>query len=71
LNYELTQDEEVSFNVFNNAGSHIAEEKLGTMKKGSHSQRILLDSRKYPAGVYLIEVKYGAKYFTQRFLVQK
>jgi hypothetical protein len=71
VNYELTEDAKVDVRIFSNTGSLIYENKLGTISKGRHVQDVPLETQKYPAGIYFMELNYGSKKYVQRFLISQ
>ena len=69
--YYLTESADVSINIFNSTGSLIFEEKLGKIENGNHTYTIDVKEKKFPQGIYLMDIVYGNKKYTQRFLISQ
>ena len=67
--YNLIESADVSINIFNSTGSLIFEEKLGNIENGNHTYTIDVKEKKFPQGIYLMDIIYGNKKYTHRFLI--
>lgn len=71
VNYELKEDADVLIRIYSNTGSLVMEDKLGAISKGNHVYDVPLETRRYPAGIYFMDVTYGSKKYVQRFLISQ
>lgn len=67
INFELTDKQEVSVNVYNSLGALVYTENKGTLAAGQ--QNIILNTEAYANGIYMVELIAGDKKTVSRLSV--
>lgn len=69
LNYELTNDADISVSIFDISGKEVLTMKQGIQKEGQHSLK--LDVSSLASGMYSYSFKAGESILTRKFIIAK